>query len=228
MLLLAVQRLPLYLVLSSMDTSQPFQNLVPHKSIATTLGHQDQESIIFHSTHLSPSNLLVFNISIAPVTLTQTLHQCLSHAPSNLRFPRATLIKSYSNQTGKFPIPSSRGNHYIIVLYHQDTTNTIHAVALPNRQAASICDAWEYTHKILVQQGHPPELHILDNECSQDLKNSFLKCNIQFQCVLQKEYCVNAAERAICTFKSIHMTVGGNLLEVTFDVCSPAISLPDM
>ena len=61
-------------------------------------------------------------------------------------FEKDHVMKSYSNQTGKFPIPSSRGNHHIIVLYHYDT-NTIHAVAIPNRQAASIRDAWETIRK---------------------------------------------------------------------------------
>ena len=37
--------------------------------------------------------------------------------------------KSYSDQTGKFPVTSSRGNQYIFILYHFDT-NTIHDVPL--------------------------------------------------------------------------------------------------
>ena len=170
------------------------------KSIATTLGHQDQESKNLRSTSLLEpppinSNLDFHDDDFAPV-LEPRSHQICASLVS-----QQTLLKSYSDQTGKFPIPSSRGNHYIFVLYNQDT-NSIHAVALPNRQAASIRDAWETTHKILVQQGHPPALHILDNECSQDLKNSFMKYNIQFQRVPPKEHRVNAAERAIRTFKN--------------------------
>jgi hypothetical protein len=95
-------------------------------------------------------------------------------------FGRQELFKSYSDQTGKFPIPSSRGNHYLFVLYHHDA-KSIHAVAIPNRQAASIRHAWETTHLKLFQQGHPPNLHILDNECSQDLKDAFVKYNVSFQ-----------------------------------------------
>jgi hypothetical protein len=111
------------------------------------------------------------------------------------------LLKTYSDQTGRFHVPSSRGNNYIFVLYHQDT-NTIHAVAIPNRKAASIRNAWEQTHTLLVHHGHPPHLHILDNECSQDLKDAFAKHNIQFQRVPPKEHRVNAAERAIRTLKT--------------------------
>jgi hypothetical protein len=112
------------------------------------------------------------------------------------------IIKSYSDQTGRFPIPSSRGNHYIFVLYHHDT-NSIHAEAIPNRQAASIRTAWETTHKKLVQHGHAPNLHtILDNECSQDLKDAFVKYKVDFQRVPPKEHRANSAERAIRTFKN--------------------------
>jgi hypothetical protein len=87
-------------------------------------------------------------------------------------------------------------------------------VAIPNRQAASIRAAWETTHKKLVQQGHPPTLHILDNKCSQELKDAFAKHNIAFQRVPPKEHRANAAERAIRTFKnhfiSILCTVDSN------------------
>jgi len=57
-------------------------------------------------------------------------------------------------------------------MYHRDT-NSIHATPIPNRQAATLRNAWESTHKKLVKQGSPPDLHILDNECSQDLKDAF-------------------------------------------------------
>jgi hypothetical protein len=91
-------------------------------------------------------------------------------------------------------------------LYHQDT-NSVHAVAIPNRKAASIRDAWESTHKTLVQHGHSPELHILDIKCSQALKDAFQKYIINFQQVPPKEHCVNAAERAIRTFKNHFVSV---------------------
>jgi hypothetical protein len=126
------------------------------------------------------------------------------HQLCTMLFDKQDLLKSYSDQTGRFLIPSSRGNHYLFVLYHHDT-NLIHAKAIPNRQAASIRTepAWEITHKKLVEQGHPPNLHILDNECSQDLKDAFAKYNIAFQRVLPKEHRANAAERAIwSTFKN--------------------------
>jgi hypothetical protein len=174
------------------------QLIVKHlpKSIATALGHLDQESKNIRSTRVSSSPVSPSTDDDIAPELEPRSHQICAAL-----VPQTTILKSYSDQTGKFPVPSSRGNNYIFVLYHQDT-NTIHTVALPNRQAASIRAAWETTHKLLIQQGHPPELHILDNECSQDLKNAFSKYNIQFQRVPPKEHRVNAAERAIRTFKN--------------------------
>ena len=54
--------------------------------------------------------------------------------------PTKNILKYYSDQTGKIPTISSRGNHYIFVFYNYDT-NSIHTTAIPNRQAASICAA---------------------------------------------------------------------------------------
>jgi hypothetical protein len=147
--------------------------------------------------------------AIAPALDTRTHQICA------MLVDKKELIKSYSDQTGRFPIPSSHGNNYLFILYHQDT-NTIHAVAIPNRQAASIRDAWEATHKVLVRQGHTPELHILDNECSQDLKDESEKYKIKFQRVPPKEHPVNAAKRAIRTYKNHFVTT----------LCNPDSNFP--
>jgi hypothetical protein len=146
------------------------------KSIAMTLSHQNQEAknLCLTQVHFPAQAPESSDTDLGP-PLDIKSHQILA-----MLFDKQDLIKSYSDQAGKFPIPSSRGNHYIFVLYHHDT-NSIHAVAVPNRQAAIIHSAWETTHKTLVQQGHSPNLHILDNECSQELKDAFAKYNIAFQ-----------------------------------------------
>jgi hypothetical protein len=149
----------------------------------------------------------LWSIPLATSSVIPTLHQANG-------ILRLDILKSYSDQTGLFPIPSSRGNHYMFILYHQDT-NTIHAIGIPNRKGPSIRDAWETTHHLLVQKGHAPELHILDNECSQDLKNAFLANKIAFQCVPPHVHRVNAAERAIRTFKN-HFIASLCTVDTTF------------
>jgi hypothetical protein len=164
------------------------------KSIATTLGHQDQEAKNFRSTKTLPQSEPVNDDLSPPI-------EAKCHQLCTMVLDKQELIKSYSDQTGRFPIPSSRGNHYLFILYQYDT-NSIHAEAIPNRQAASIRTSWETIHKTLIRQGHPPNLHILDNECSQELQEAFIKYNIDFQRVPPKEHRANAAERVIHTFKN--------------------------
>ena len=176
-------------------------------SIDTALGHQDQESRGLCSTHRSINSAHTVDSDISPIVEPKTHNIC------SMLVPTSSILKSYSDQTGKFPTISSRGNHYIFVLYNYDN-NSIHATALPNRQAASIRNAWELTYKILVAHGHPTKLHILDNECSQDLKDAFQKYAVPYQRVPPKEHRANSAERAIRTFKnhfvSILSTVDSN------------------
>jgi len=74
--------------------------------------------------------------------------------PSNTRTNNAflTLIdnnaRSYSDQTGRFPITSSKGNKYVFILYDYDA-NALLAIAIPNRQGNTICEAWTKTYKQL-------------------------------------------------------------------------------
>ena len=49
--------------------------------------------------------------------------------------------KSYSDQTGRFPIISSIRNQYIFILYHYDT-KSIHTQLLKNWQALEITKSW--------------------------------------------------------------------------------------
>ena len=90
--------------------------------------------------------------------------------------------KRFSHQMGKFPVKSSRGNQYIFILYHFDTT-TICAVPLKNRHVSSTTHTWLECYALLKHHGEFPTLHILD-ECSQDLKDAFLNEKVKYQLVL--------------------------------------------
>jgi hypothetical protein len=171
------------------------------KSLATVLGHQDQEAKHLRLTKALPAatTLPVSEPDLEPALDTP------NHHIFAMLFDKVQIMKSYSVQTGRFPIPSSRGNHYIFVLYHHDT-NSIHAVAIPNRQAASIRKAWETTHKSLIAQGHAPNLHILDNECSQELKDSFRKIQHHFPTGTSKGTSSQCCRKSHSDFqKSFHL-----------------------
>ena len=111
-----------------------------------------------------------------------------SQEPNNLRtniifatiLTETDLRKSYSDQTGKFPVQSSRGYNYVMILYDYDS-NVILSKPLKTRQASKLTTAWSSLHEQLQTNGYAPELHILDNECSDELKRAFKKYNVDFQ-----------------------------------------------
>jgi hypothetical protein len=80
-----------------------------------------------------------------------------------------------------------------------------------------------------MQQGHVPNLHILNNKWSQELKDAFTKHKIAFQQAPAKEHRANIAERAIRTFKnhfiSILCSVDSNFPMTKWDCLIPQTTL---
>ena len=90
--------------------------------------------------------------------------------------------KIYTDQTGRFPVTSSRGNKYILVAYHFDS-NTIHAEPLKTRSGLDLTTAYQKLHSLLTNRGLLPHLHILDNECPNVLQTFMREVNKQFQLI---------------------------------------------
>ena len=107
---------------------------------------------------------------------------------------------TYTDQTGKFPYTSSRGNKYIFTLYNYDA-NFILVKALPDRNATTLVNAWEDTHARLTNHGHTTSTYILDNECSADLCQAIQDAELKLELVPPHVHRRNAAERAIQTSK---------------------------
>ena len=84
--------------------------------------------------------------------------------------------------------------------YHPDA-NTILVEPLKNRTAAKITKAWQKINNRFKKAGTKPLNWIMDNECSNDLKNSFIKENVSWQLVPPHQHRANLAERAIQAFK---------------------------
>jgi hypothetical protein len=138
--------------------------------------------------------------------------------------PTSELHKSYSDQTGKFPVQSSRGYNYVLILYDHDS-NAILSKPLKTRQASEITKAWTSLHMRLQSNGFAPELHILDNECSEQLKQAFRKYDVQFQRVPPHSHRRNAAERAIQTWKN-HFSSGLATCDPKFPLTEWDLLLP--
>ena len=171
-------------------TSKLIRKHLP-KRLATAQGHLDQEAKNLRSTQVTD-----LDEDITP-----------SQEPSNTKTQDimcwvediTDICKSYSDQTGKFPITSSRGHKYIFVVYHYDT-NTIHGIPIKSRNSSDLCAAWLQVYNMFKPHGEAPNIHILDNECSQDMKTMFKEHKIAHKLVPPHIYRRNAAERAICTY----------------------------
>ena len=112
----------------------------------------------------------------------------------------STSDKGFMDLTGHFPYCSSRGNKYILIVYHYNS-NAILGHALPNRQAGTITKGWKSIFSDLQQAGVAPNLWILDNETSQHLQQAMSKQKNKYRLVPSNNHCSNTAEQGIQTFK---------------------------
>ena len=177
------------------------KHLLP--SLATAKGHIRQEPKNLRSTKLqSPTVPLPVAIKIEPedpIIQQPRTRECYLAIESK---PAGT---TYSDLCGKYPIKSSRGNQYILVLYDYDT-NSISTALTKSRHGYEIRDATIKMLNKLKGSGNPPQLHVLDNEASDMLKHSLTKHKITYQLVPPHIHRRNAAERAIQTFKAHFIT----------------------
>ena len=107
----------------------------------------------------------------------------------------------YSDQTGRLPVQSNRGNTSLMVYYDVDA-NYIDAEPIRNHADNQMIVAYQKLWE-RVNRGRKikPNLHILDNEASEAFKSEIRKnCNLQL--VPPDTHRRNLAERAIQTFKS--------------------------
>ncbi len=108
--------------------------------------------------------------------------------------------KIYTNQPGQFPKESSRRNQYIMVLAEVDS-NAILVEPMKNRTAGKMVWAYQVLIDRLNSAGIFPKLHILDNKCSADMKETIKSNKMEFQLSPPHDHCCNLAEMAIQTFK---------------------------
>jgi len=112
----------------------------------------------------------------------------------------------YSDQTGRLPVQSSRGNTSIMVYYDVDS-NCIDVEPIRNHHDNQMIPAyqrlWARTNR---NRTNKPALHILDNEASAAFKAA-IRENCELQLVPPDTHRRNLAERAIQTFKSHFISI---------------------
>ena len=95
--------------------------------------------------------------------------------------------KSYFDLTGELPCMASRGHRCIFVLYDYDS-NAILTAVMKNRLAEEHVRAYKETTQHLTNAGLHPQFQILDNECSEELKQCISDAEVEFQLALQHIY----------------------------------------
>ena len=107
----------------------------------------------------------------------------------------------YTNQTGKFPFLSSKGNRYVMVGYHADA-NYIFQEAMKNRTERQMIDTYQRIVQRMRAGGLTVKKHILDNEISEGYKEAIKGNDVTHELVPPSDHRRNLAERAIQTAKN--------------------------
>ena len=175
----------------------------PPQSRAMIEGHLDQQRVDT-ATSRSQGHRRINNL---PFPHDNRQSTSLSQR-TNAAYPAIISLKhhAYSDQTGRFPGKSRKGNEYLFVLYDYDS-NTIDAEPIPNRLGLTIKRACQKLLAKLHAKGLQTKLYTLDNEASRLLRDFLTSEGAIPQLVAPYVHRRNAAERSIRTFKN-HFLAG--------------------
>ncbi len=114
--------------------------------------------------------------------------------------------KIWSDQPGRFPKKSSKGNQYIMVLTESNSDVSL-IEAMKNCSSGKIIQAYQKLINCLHAARIVPKHHILNNECSDKFKKT-IKCNkMTYQLVPPHNHHRNCAKKAIQTFKDYFVAI---------------------
>lgn len=106
----------------------------------------------------------------------------------------------YSDLTGTFPYMSLEGNVCFFVVYHYES-NAILGLPIKNMEDSTIFEAYKQQFKFLKQKGFTIKLNVMDNQASRQIKSFLTTQDCDLLLVEPHNHRVNAAKRAIQTFK---------------------------
>ena len=86
------------------------------------------------------------------------------------------LTAAYQDMTRQSPCKLSRGNEYILISYHYDEM-FIMGYLVKDRRSPTLTAAWQTIHKEFQTADTTPQVWILDNKVSHELKAVFKKKN---------------------------------------------------
>ena len=112
----------------------------------------------------------------------------------------------HSDQTGKFPTVSSRGNKYQMILTHMDS-GSIWVEATKNKTEGEMKLARRRALLRMKACGIVPKHQVMDNECSDAYKQEISESGMTYQLVPPNNHRRNIAEKAIQTWKNHFISV---------------------
>ena len=106
--------------------------------------------------------------------------------------------KIYNDQTSQFPLRSSQGYQYIILVINMESSY-ISMEPMKNRHSSENVMTYQILIDRLKSCGIIPKHHVLDNECSAEFKEAIKDKKMTYQLVPPDDHRQNIAERAIQT-----------------------------
>jgi hypothetical protein len=102
--------------------------------------------------------------------------------------------------TGNFPFVLFDGSVCFLVMYHYKA-NAIMATPISGLDDRSIFNAYKKNFEELKAKGFTPKLNVMDNQATKQIKLFLTEEDCKLQLIKPHSHRVNAAERAIQTFK---------------------------
>ena len=106
----------------------------------------------------------------------------------------------YNDLTGTFPFMSLEGNVCFLVVYHYET-NAILALPISGFSDEVIFQAYKEIYEMIESKGFVIRFNVMDNQASKVIKQFLTPKQCELMLVEPNSHRVNAAERAIQTFK---------------------------
>ena len=107
----------------------------------------------------------------------------------------------YTDQTGKFPHSSSRGNNYLMIIHEIYGASTWVEI-MKNIIEGGLIEARRRGLKRMKQQGITPAYQVLDNKIYQTYKDEIRYLGMLYQLVPPDDHRCNIAERSTQTWKN--------------------------
>ena len=107
----------------------------------------------------------------------------------------------FTDQSGCYPVRSTAGNIYLLVLYDYDS-NYSHVYTIPSLTGYLILLVYQHTYTFLVSRGLRPQLQRLNNEDSHVLDHNLEDENVNVQLAPPSVHLIHTAERAIHSLKN--------------------------